>query len=296
MLMKRILLLIVLLAAAMTDATAAISFRRAPAYSRDTVTSAKYNVICITDVGNLAAINGEQVKVYKTGAFGKQVSLKPGDNPIEITLFQGTNVESRNFSIYYDASKGSVSQPTPQPQLEDRLFYVETKELAYLQYGFGGDRLGGSKMGFLDPGIVLKVVGQIDDLYKVQLSANRYAYIHIEDVEMTPRSSHTVNTNNIGITNPGDFDRIRLALPERRPYASRTSLAYPAAMMAWAICSFVVAVCPVRRNGRTSMPDASSRVRMISLRLSRRSRATSMARMSTGWSMSTSRPRICSSW
>ena len=224
MLMKRILLLIVLLAAAMTDATAAISFRRAPAYSRDTVTSAKYNVICITDPGNLAAINGEQVKVYKTGAFGKQVSLKPGDNPIEITLFQGTNVESRNFSIYYDASKGSVSQPTPQPQLEDRLFYVETKELAYLQYGFGGDRLGGSKMGFLDPGIVLKVVGQIDDLYKVQLSANRYAYIHIEDVEMTPRSSHTVNTNNIGITNPGDFDRIRLALPERLPYASRTSL------------------------------------------------------------------------
>ena len=220
----RILLAAAFLLAALTDLSAEITFRRAPQSSRDTVTSSKYNLIGITDPGNLAAINGQQVKVYKTGAFGMPLTLKPGDNPVEITLFQGTNVENRSFSIYYDAARGGVSRPQPQSVLEDRLFYVQTKELAYLQYGSGGDRLGGSKMGYLDPDIVLKVVGAIDDLYKVQLSANRFAYIHAEDVEMTPRSSHTVNTNNIGISNAGDCDRIRLALPERLPYASRTSL------------------------------------------------------------------------
>ena len=224
MLHLRTLLTALALLAAVTDLPAEITFRRAPASSRDTVTQAGYNLICITDPGNLAAINGQQVKVYKTGAFGAQLQLKPGDNPVEITLFEGTNVETRSFSIYYDASGSGVSRPAPDPQLEERLFYVETKELAYLQYGSGGDRLGGSKMGFLDPGIVLKVVGRIDDLYKVQLSANRFAFIHIEDVEMTPRSSRTVNTNNIGISNPGDYDRIRLALPEKLPYASRTSV------------------------------------------------------------------------
>lgn len=208
-----------------TDASAEITFRRAPAYSRDTVTSNKYYVVCITDPGNLAAINGEQVKVYKTGTFGRQLTLQPGDNTVDITLFKGTEMETRQFNIYYRKIQDDiVVRPAPQPQLEDRLFYVETKELAYLQYGSGGDRLGGSKMGFLDPGIVLKVTGQIDDLYKVQLSTNRFAYIHIEDVETTAKSSHIVNTNNIGIQNIGDRDRIRLSLPERLPYASATLL------------------------------------------------------------------------
>ena len=206
------------------DAAAEITFRRAEAYSRDTVSSSRYYVVCITDPGNLAAINGQQVRVYKTGAFGRQITLKEGDNPVEITLFKGTDVETRKFNIFYKPSAGRVNTPAAEPQLEDRLFYVETKENAYLQYGTGSDRLGGSKMGFLDPGIVLKVTGQIGDLYKVQLSANRFAYIHAEDVELSPRSSHIVNTNNIGISNLGDCDRIRLALPERLPCASRTSL------------------------------------------------------------------------
>ena len=223
--MRRITILIAaLLLAAPVVASAEISFRRADGYRQDTVTSSKYNLVCITDPGNLAAINGQQVKVYKTGAFGRQLTLQPGDNTIDITLFQGTSVATRQFSIYYDDSRKTTAESAPKPQVEDRLFFVETKELAYLQYGSGSDRLGGSKMGFLDPGIVLKVVGQIDDLYKVQLSANRFAYIHQEDVVFTPKSSHVVNTNNIGISNLQDRDRIRLSLPEKLPYAARTSL------------------------------------------------------------------------
>ena len=220
----RILLTAALVLAATTEVSAEITFRRAPQYSQDTVTNSKYYLVCITDPGNLAAIGGQQVKVYKTGAFGRQLTLKEGDNRIEITLFKGTQVETREVNIHYRPTLGLVSRPAPEPRLEERLFYVETKENAYLQYGSGGDRLGGSKMGFLDPGIVLKVTGAIDDLYQVQLSGNRFAYIHQEDVEMTPRSYRIVNTGSIGISNSGDTDRIRLSLPLRLPYASRTAL------------------------------------------------------------------------
>lgn len=219
----RIILSAATLLSAFSDLSAGITFRRAPQYSQDTVYSNRYYVVCITDPGNLAAINGEQVKVYKTGTFGRQLKLVEGDNPVEITLFQGKNVETRQFSIHYKPREVNPA-PEPEPVEEARLFYVETKENAYLQYGSGTDRLGGSKMGYLDPGIVLKVVGTVGDLYKVQLSSNRYAYIHIEDVEFTPRSSHVVNTNNIGISDVGGCDRIRLALPEKLPYASFTSL------------------------------------------------------------------------
>lgn len=221
----RILAAAVLLLASLTELPAEIPFKRSPHYNRDTVTSGKYYVVCITEPGILATINGQQVKVYKTGAFGRQVQLQEGDNPIDVTLFKGDQVETKQFNIYYKKPvEGIVARPAPQSQLEDRLFYVTTKEFAYLQYGSGGDRLGGSKMGFLDPGIVLKVVGAIDDLYKVQLSTNHFAFIHQEDVEFSPKSSHIVNTNNIGISNLQDCDRIRLSLPERLPYAARTSL------------------------------------------------------------------------
>lgn len=212
------------LLASLADLSAEITFKRSPHYNQDTVSTGKYYVVCITDPGNLAAINGEQVKVYKTGTFGRQVQLQEGDNTIEVTLFKGGQTETKQFNIFYRPRKAGNMAPAPRPQLEDRLFYVTTKEFAYLQYGSGGDRLGGSKMGYLDEGIVLKVVGAIGDLYKVQLSMNRFAFIHQEDVEFTPKSSHIVNTNNIGISNLEDHDRIRLSLPERLPYAARTSL------------------------------------------------------------------------
>ena len=220
----QILFTAIALLSAATDAAADITFKRSPQYNHDTVSNSRYYLVCLTDPGNLAAINGEQVKVYKTGAFGRQLRLVEGDNRIEVTLFQGQQVETKEVHIYYRPNPGLSSQPAPEPQLEDRLFYVTTREGAYLQYGSGSDRLGGSKMGYLDPGIVLKVTGAVGDLYKVQLATNRFAYIHQEDVEFSPRSSHIVNTNSMNLNNVGNCDRIRLSLPEKLPYAAWTSL------------------------------------------------------------------------
>jgi N-acetylmuramoyl-L-alanine amidase len=217
-------LLVAALLFTVSSLSAEITFKRSPQYNHDTVRNSRYNLVCITDPGNLAAINGEQVKVYKTGTFGRQLRLVEGDNRIEVTLFKGQQVETKEVHIFYQPDRGLVSRSAPEPQLEDRLFYVTTKEGAYLQYGSGSDRLGGSKMGYLDPGIVLKVTGAIGELYKVQLATNRFAYIHQEDVEFCPRSSRIVNTNNMNLNNVGDCDRIRLSLPEKLPYASWTSL------------------------------------------------------------------------
>jgi len=217
-------LLVAALLFTVSSLSAEITFKRSPQYNHDTVRNSRYNLVCITDPGNLAAINGEQVKVYKTGTFGRQLRLVEGDNRIEVTLFKGQQVETKEVHIFYQPDLGLVSRSAPEPQLEDRLFYVTTKEGAYLQYGSGSDRLGGSKMGYLDPGIVLKVTGAIGELYKVQLATNRFAYIHQEDVEFCPRSSRIVNTNNMNLNNVGDCDRIRLSLPEKLPYASWTSL------------------------------------------------------------------------
>lgn len=219
----RFLLTATILLASLVSASSQISFRRAPQYSRDTVHNSRYYLVCITDPGNLAAINGEQVRVYRTGAFGKQLSLNKGDNRVEITLFHGKDVETKEVHLFYEPRERN-DQPEPEPQLEKRLFYVETKDNAALQYGMGTDRLGGSKMGFLDSGIVLKVSGQAGNLYRVHLSSTRFAFIDKDDVTPTSRISRILCTNNISLSNLVNCDRIRLSLPDRLPYVSRTLL------------------------------------------------------------------------
>ena len=73
----RMLAATALMLVSLTGQSAEITFKRSPHYNRDTVTSGKYYVVCITDPGNLAAINGQQVKVYKTGTFGRQINSAP---------------------------------------------------------------------------------------------------------------------------------------------------------------------------------------------------------------------------
>jgi N-acetylmuramoyl-L-alanine amidase len=52
-----------------------------------------------------------------------------------------------------------------------------TGALPYFEYGLGTDRLGGAKMGYLDTGIVVKVVDSTIGTYKIQLSREHFAYL-----------------------------------------------------------------------------------------------------------------------
>src|SRR5688572_21772545 len=50
-------------------------------------------------------------------------------------------------------------------------------KLPQLAYSTGEDRLGSTKMGYIDTNIVLKVIDTTKNLYKVKLSATRHAFI-----------------------------------------------------------------------------------------------------------------------
>jgi len=40
----------------------------------------------------------------------------------------------------------------------------------YLNAGLGDDRLGGAKLGFLQPGVLVEITGKVGTLYRVCLS------------------------------------------------------------------------------------------------------------------------------
>ncbi|MBQ0024229.1 MAG: N-acetylmuramoyl-L-alanine amidase [Bacteroidales bacterium] len=231
--MKRIIssIALLVLAGVLFPANAEITFRALE--HRDTVRSPKYYFLGATEPGNTVTIDGEAAKVYKTGAFGKEYKLVPGNNVIKVNISDGSQTVEKEVNVFFKADgrmperKYSIEEAKRKIDFEEfkeRSFYVETLPNACLQYGTGSDRLGGSKMGWLNPGITLKVTGEIQDLFKVQLSENRFAYIAKEYVKPTPKVTRTVNSNNMSVFNNGKSDRISISFPERLPYVSWTQL------------------------------------------------------------------------
>lgn len=97
-----------------------------------------------------------------------------------------------------------------------------TGPLPHLTYGLGDDRLGGAKMTYLDTNVVLCVVDSVQDVYKIQLSKNHFAY--------APKN--TIKRNDLLRVQPyylsgswkveGDslYDYVKINLTEKLPYRS----------------------------------------------------------------------------
>lgn len=186
-------------------------------------TSSVARIVGKTDPAATATINGVAAKVYATGCFGAEVALNQGDNVITVESTQGGKTTTKTV-IVVRQDKADKAAAHDVPMMRDVLFTGVTLPGAFLQYGNGTDRLGGSKMGYIDEGIALKVVGDYANLYKVQLSGNRFAYIQKEYVKMADVDVKTVNSSSITYSNMGKSDRVSISLPCKVPYYSWTQL------------------------------------------------------------------------
>lgn len=193
---------------------------------QDTVFRPKHTIVAVTSPGNTAKINGQEVHIYKTGAFGKEVTLSPGNNTVSIAVTNGHETTEKQLKIYLaDKPMATTKDKAEESILQFKQpHYITTIDGAYLQYGDGDDRLGGSKMGTLDSNITLKAVARKGKLYKVALSDNRWAYIPISLTSETNDTTLCINTGSWSIFNTGKTDRISITLPTRLPYRSWTQL------------------------------------------------------------------------
>lgn len=198
---------------------------------RDTVFQKKHYIVGVTAPGNRAKVNGEAVKVYKTGSFGAELELKEGENNISVIVDDGMGQNEKYLKVFYTTNRPQklVSREQVQKEIErstfkERNFNAKSKAGAYIQYGDGDDRLGGSKMGFVDEDIAFKVVGEKGGLYKVQLSQNRYAFMDKDYLEPTDETVETVNTGSWHVGNKGKYDQVMISLPKRLPYHYWTQL------------------------------------------------------------------------
>jgi len=102
--------------------------------------------------------------------------------------------------------------------------YVRTKgDYPYLNYGLGQDRLGGSKIGYISPGIDMKVLCKVNNLYKVQLSKYHSAWIPEGEVEKPATQGLFKSaplTSSWSVFGDNSYDYVKISLSDKLPYRS----------------------------------------------------------------------------
>ncbi len=99
---------------------------------------------------------------------------------------------------------------------------TSTGKLPSLLYGLGDDRLGGTKMGYIDTNILLKVVDSTNDLYTVQLSKFHRAYIDKNYIrhDSAMKSRPYYLTGSFLVKGDSLYDYVSMHLDEHLPYKS----------------------------------------------------------------------------
>ena len=132
------------------------------------------------------------------------------------------------------------------PPVRDTLLTGRTRTvLTNLYYGPGTDRLGGAKRETLDSGVVLRITGQIDKLYRIQIAPGQTGYVPTEQVRLdsvqksvaadssnVPAPANvptmpapTYLTGNWTVSGDSLFDYVAIRLPDRLPYQSHLDVA-----------------------------------------------------------------------
>lgn len=112
-----------------------------------------------------------------------------------------------------------VGRPVP-------LVGVTVGEAPYLNFGLGGDRLGGAKLGFLAPGVRLAINGKSGDQFRAVLAPDREAWIPVNQVDLLPPGTRPPFslTGSWNLRAEGKTDVVYVELGERLPFSSDVEL------------------------------------------------------------------------
>ncbi len=211
-------------------------------YVPDTVKTLSIAEISIFPEGDLIVRPGDKIK-FRVRALQGCTVIANGNIPLyEMPLtnetrmpgiYQGeyTVSESDSFSMtripftITDKGRSETKRAESKISMLSSLpsdMLVTRGRLAHLLYGTGDDRLGGSKIGYIDSLIPLRIIGKAGSLYKIQLSKYRSAYIPDDVVGFLPRGTFTPSslTTNWHVYGDSLYDYVQIGLFSRLPYQS----------------------------------------------------------------------------
>lgn len=122
------------------------------------------------------------------------------------------------YACFALASTQACSQSVVPHYLEAR----SAGKLPTISYGMGEDRLGGTKMGYIDTSVMFRVIDSTKDLYNVQLSKYHTAYIEKQYLrfDSLPAERPFYLTNSISAKGDTTGDYVSISMDARLPYRS----------------------------------------------------------------------------
>lgn len=209
------------------------------------VTTNSVEYLRIEPQGDLLLKPGDRLKITIKTKPGATVKLENGFELLEVPvkdtngikgIYKAEYVVKENEELFTTTKKNLklIIHTKEDQQLEattkstfalmqEQPLILQTKgKLPYLLLGLGEDRLGGTKMGYLDSLVKLYAVSKVGDKYCVLLSKNRQAYIEelhvnvLQDRSFAPASL----TNSMRVWGDSVFDYVSLILYDKLPYQS----------------------------------------------------------------------------
>jgi N-acetylmuramoyl-L-alanine amidase len=95
-------------------------------------------------------------------------------------------------------------------------------KLTMLGYSLGEDRLGSAKMGYIDTGVMLKIIDSVSDQYLVELSNSHTAWVNKPDIkkDTVARTKPFYLTGSWSVKGDDYYDYVNLYVDEKLPYKS----------------------------------------------------------------------------
>lgn len=224
--------------------TQTVLYSYQPAPKENEVTTNTVEYWRIEPQGNLILKPGDVLKMTLKSVPGSVVKLENGFELKEVAVKDSTGVKGiykaeyvvkvgddllngnpRKLKAVITTAANDLIEATSRYSfsLMKEPMILQTKgKLPYLLVGLGEDRLGGTKMGYLDSMVKLKAVSKIADKYCVQLSKYRTAYIEEQHVDVLNNGSLSPAslTNSMRVWGDSLYDYVSLILYERLPYQS----------------------------------------------------------------------------
>ncbi len=187
--------------------------------------------------GNLMLREGDKIKFKVKALSGCKVVAANKINLFEMPvsmpgIYQGEYLVKATDSFAFTKipititdNKGKKS--TKETKYSFAMFNTEYPSIgvtrgrhAHLLAGLGEDRLGGTKIGYLDSNVVLSIVGKVGSKYKVQLAKHRTAYIEDQFIISLPKGNYTPESLSTNFSIYGDSlqDYVHIGLTSRLPY------------------------------------------------------------------------------
>lgn len=100
---------------------------------------------------------------------------------------------------------------------------ISTGKLPSISFGLGDDRLGGTKMGYIDTNVIVKVIDSVQNMYAIQLSKYHSAFIeksHIKKDSLLKEKPFYLTNSVMAKGTDTCYDIVSISLDDRLPYRS----------------------------------------------------------------------------